>query len=123
RYVQDYGGGGFQGRLDTILDELRALGSALRPLDAAERRALTRSGLTQSFHRRILMSFLPAVHREIANRPPQDPVRVTLEYMLRHAVGRANAIPLAKIVSSLGAVGIRMTETGFQQTVLAESRG
>jgi hypothetical protein len=36
RYVQDYGGGGFQGRLDTILDELRALGSALRPLDAAE---------------------------------------------------------------------------------------
>jgi hypothetical protein len=36
RYVQDYGGGGFQARLDTILDELRALGSALRPLDAAE---------------------------------------------------------------------------------------
>lgn len=69
------------------------------------------------------MSFLPAVHREIATRPPQDPVRVTLEYMLRHAVGRANAIPLGTIVSSLGALGIRMTETGFQQTTLAESRG
>ena len=69
------------------------------------------------------MSFLPAVHREIANRPPQDPVRVTLEYMLRAAVGRANAIPLGTIVSSLSALGIRMTETGFQQTVLAESRG
>ena len=36
RYVQDYGGGAFQGRLDTILDELRTLGSASRPLGAAE---------------------------------------------------------------------------------------
>jgi hypothetical protein len=35
RYVQDYGGGGFQGRLDTILEELKALGAALRPLDQA----------------------------------------------------------------------------------------
>jgi hypothetical protein len=35
RYVQDYGGGGFQGRLDTILEELKTLGAALRPLDQA----------------------------------------------------------------------------------------
>lgn len=33
RCVQDYGGGGFQGRLDTILEELKTLGAALRPLD------------------------------------------------------------------------------------------
>jgi hypothetical protein len=69
------------------------------------------------------MSFLPAVQREIANRPPQDPVRVTLEFLMRHAVGRANAIPLSKIVAGLRSLGIRMSETDFQQTVLAESRG
>jgi hypothetical protein len=69
------------------------------------------------------MSFLPAVQREIANRSPQDPVRVTLEYMLRHAVGRANAVPLGTIVAALRSLSIRMTKTGFQQTILAESRG
>lgn len=33
RYVQDYGQGGFQGRLDTVLDGLRSLSRVLKPLD------------------------------------------------------------------------------------------
>jgi hypothetical protein len=33
--VHDYGQGGFQGRLDTVLDELRALAAALAPIVAA----------------------------------------------------------------------------------------
>ena len=33
RYVRDYGGGGFQGRLDTVLSELKKLRSLLSPLD------------------------------------------------------------------------------------------
>lgn len=36
RYVQRYGQGGFQGRLDTVLDELRKLAHLLRPLTELE---------------------------------------------------------------------------------------
>ena len=68
------------------------------------------------------MSFLPAVRREINFRHPQDPVRVTLEYLLQHAVGRSNAVPLRTIVTYLQSRGLALTETGFQQTILAESR-
>lgn len=32
RYVQDYGQGGFQGRLDTVLAELGGLARSLQPL-------------------------------------------------------------------------------------------
>lgn len=69
------------------------------------------------------MSFLPAVQREIAARPPRDPIRMTLEYLLLQAVGRQNAVPLTTIVRHLRAQGVRISETGFQQTVLAKSRG
>jgi hypothetical protein len=34
RYVQNYGQGGFQGRLDTVLVELTALAKALEPMAA-----------------------------------------------------------------------------------------
>jgi hypothetical protein len=34
RYVQNYGQGGFQGRLDTVLTELTALAKALEPMAA-----------------------------------------------------------------------------------------
>jgi hypothetical protein len=68
------------------------------------------------------MSFLPAVRREIQSRQPNDPVRVTLEYLLQRAVGRHNAVPLPTIVADLRAYGLNLTETGFQQTVLAQSR-
>src|SRR3954453_1647051 len=68
------------------------------------------------------MSFLPAVHREIAGRQPGDPVRLTLEYMLQHAVGRQNSVTLPTIVAHLQSVGANITEKGFQQTVLAASR-
>jgi hypothetical protein len=35
RYVQEYGQGGFQGRLDTVLEELKKLGEVLGPLNEA----------------------------------------------------------------------------------------
>ena len=35
RYVQDYGQGGFQGRLDAVLEELKKLSQVLRPLSDA----------------------------------------------------------------------------------------
>ena len=69
------------------------------------------------------MSFLPAVQREINGRRPNDPVRITLEYLLAHAVGHNNAVPLDTIVAHLNQRRINVTATGFQQTILAESRG
>jgi hypothetical protein len=68
------------------------------------------------------MSFLPAVQREINNRNPGDPIRVALEYLVEHAVGRHNAIPLSTLVTVLSGRGVHLTETDFQQTVLAQSR-
>jgi hypothetical protein len=68
------------------------------------------------------MSFLPAVRREIQSRQANDPVRVTLEYMLQRAIGRDNPVSLPTIVADLRAQGLNVTETGFQQTVLAQSR-
>jgi len=68
------------------------------------------------------MSFLNAVNREIANRPPNDSIRITLEYLLKYGIGRQNAVPLGNIVSFLNSQGISISETGFQQTILAESR-
>jgi hypothetical protein len=69
------------------------------------------------------MSFLPAVQREILRRQPNDPIRITLEYMSQHAVGHRNPVPLHQIVAHLQVRGIQITATGFQQTVLAGSRG
>jgi hypothetical protein len=68
------------------------------------------------------MSFLPAVQREIANRQPGDPIRLTLEYLIQHGIGNQNPVPLREIVQHLNDNGIQISGTGFQQTVLAESR-
>ena len=68
------------------------------------------------------MSFLPAVHREIANRQPNDPIRQTLEYLIQHGIGHLNPVPLPIIVQHLNDNGILISETDFQQTVLATSR-
>jgi hypothetical protein len=68
------------------------------------------------------MSFLPAVRREINSRSANDPVRVTLEYLLQNAVSRKNPVSLETIVFHLQGIGLNINETGFQQTVLAESR-
>jgi len=68
------------------------------------------------------MSFLPAVQREIANRPANDSVRLTLEYLIQHGIGHTNPVPLREIVQYLNDNGIHISGTGFQQTVLAESR-
>jgi len=68
------------------------------------------------------MSFLPAVRREINSRSANDPVRVTLEYLLQNAVSRKNPVSLETIVLHLQGIGLNINETGFQQTVLAESR-
>lgn len=68
------------------------------------------------------MSFLPAVKREIAKRQPRDAVRLTLEYLIQRGVGHRNAIPLRTIVTHLKGNGVNITETGFQQTILSDSR-
>ena len=69
------------------------------------------------------MSFIPAVLREIAARQPNDPIRVALQFLHPAHVGAANAAPIDTIVAHFQAQGISITPTGFQQTVLAHSRG
>ncbi|WP_269542149.1 hypothetical protein [Cerasicoccus fimbriatus] len=69
------------------------------------------------------MSLITAVKREIASRSAGDTVRLTLEYMMNHALGRRNAVPISVIVEYLNENGINITYNQFQQTVLSESRG
>jgi hypothetical protein len=69
------------------------------------------------------MSFLPAVRREIANRQANDPIRLTLEILLRRGPGHQNSVPQDDIVAHLQARGLNLSVKAFQQTVLAESRG
>ena len=68
------------------------------------------------------MSFLPAVRRKISILAPRDPMRLALQYLLTAAVGRNNAVPLRVLVTYLRRRGVDITPTGFQQTILAESR-
>jgi hypothetical protein len=68
------------------------------------------------------MSFLPAVQHEIAIRPPNDPVRLTLEFLLINGVGCHNSVPQGDIVAHLQTRAVNISVKGFQQTVLAESR-
>ena len=68
------------------------------------------------------MSFLGAVHAQIKNRQPGDPVRVTLEFLLAKAVGRKNAKSTTAVVAHLRTHQIYQSIETFQQTVLAESR-
>jgi hypothetical protein len=49
-------------------------------------------------------------------------MRLALQYLLNTAVGRHNAVPLNALVLHLRRRGVRITPTGFQQTILAESR-
>ena len=70
----------------------------------------------------IEMSFIPAVRREIANRDFDDPVRLTLEFLLENAVGRVNSVPIRRILEHLESNEIVMSPNGFQQSILAESR-
>jgi hypothetical protein len=68
------------------------------------------------------MPFLEAArHAAHANRTSGE-LRAVLEFMLRRAVGRANAVPLEEIVGHLNAEGFPITPTGFQQTVLKSTR-
>jgi hypothetical protein len=49
-------------------------------------------------------------------------MRITLEYLLRHGVGRQNPCSLPEIVAHLNGEGVDISETGFQQTILKDTR-
>jgi len=68
------------------------------------------------------MQFVDAARALVRRLPPNDKTRLVLEYMLHHAVGRANAQPWSSIEDHLRAHGISMSQTQFQQTILAETR-
>ena len=68
------------------------------------------------------MSFLPEVRAEIARRDHDDPMRITLEFLLENAVGRNNSISIPTVVRHLRENQISIDYKQFQQTLLAESR-
>ncbi len=51
-----------------------------------------------------------------------DPMRVVLEYLLNHGLGRANAHPWPDIEAHLATQDIKMSQTQFQQGILADTR-
>lgn len=68
------------------------------------------------------MPFIDAASALIRQLPPTDTMRVILEYLLHHGVGRANAQPWSNIEQHLSKRGIGLTQTQFQQTILAQTR-
>src|SRR5437660_12883341 len=68
------------------------------------------------------MPFIDDVDAAVAEREPDDPFRITLDYMRREAVGRQNAKPWPFIEVELAKNGLYMSPNQFQQTVLQETR-
>ena len=68
------------------------------------------------------MPFVEAARERARALPANDPMRIILEYMLRHAVGMQNSKPWSVIQDELDNHGIGMTQTKFQQTILAQTR-
>ena len=61
--------------------------------------------------------------RRLANRlPANDPLRLTLEFLLQNAVGRGNAVPFSQIDRHLQRHGVAMSMQTFQHTVLQATR-
>jgi len=71
------------------------------------------------------MQFIDAAKRVVSRsrKANSDPYALTLTFLLKNAVGRANAVSQATIVEFLRSRNISMTVTAFQQTVLKRSRG
>ena len=68
------------------------------------------------------MPFVEAARLRARALPGNDPMRIVLDYMLQHAVGLQNSKPWAEIQQQLDDHGTRMTQTQFQQTLLAQTR-
>ena len=68
------------------------------------------------------MPFADSARAAVQNLNAGYPMRVVLEYLLNHGLGRANAHPWADIEAHWAAQGIRISQTQFQQGILAETR-
>jgi hypothetical protein len=68
------------------------------------------------------MPFVDAARATVPKLPTSDPLRIVLEYLLKHGIGSHNAKPWSKIEEELDDHGIKMTQTEFQQTVLKDTR-
>jgi hypothetical protein len=69
------------------------------------------------------MSLIPAVERQIAGRLQNDPVRITLEFLLeRGAVGWANPVSITTVTRFLNDQGIDIEYKNVQQQIMGASR-
>jgi hypothetical protein len=68
------------------------------------------------------MPFVNSARETVQQLPPDNHIRIVLEYMLANAVGRANAVSWGQISAGILDQGVRMTKNTFQHSVLAETR-
>src|SRR6266853_848262 len=68
------------------------------------------------------MPFVKAARTVVQKLPTTDPLRIVLEYLLKHGIGSHNAKPWGELQEELDDHGIKMTQTKFQQTVLKDTR-
>ncbi len=68
------------------------------------------------------MPFVAAAKAKIRQLPANDPTRIVLEFMLKHAVGIQNAKSWRMLSDELEDHAIHMTREQFQQTILKSTR-
>ncbi len=70
------------------------------------------------------MPFVASAKARVQQLPPQDPMRVTLSYLLQTAIGRRNAVPVDRVVDHINSsiLGINISREKFQTTILNDTR-
>lgn len=68
------------------------------------------------------MPFERAAREQLRSMSRNDPDRTVLEYLVEHALGRHNAKAWPEIQAHLESLGIDMSQTRFQQGLLADTR-
>ncbi|TAE89488.1 MAG: hypothetical protein EAZ81_12975 [Verrucomicrobia bacterium] len=68
------------------------------------------------------MPFAESARAATQNLTEESHLRIVLDYLLNHGLGRANARPWSDIENHLTSRGIQMSQTQFQQGVLAYTR-
>lgn len=68
------------------------------------------------------MPFLEDARALCPTLSEDDPLRITLEYLDRNAVGSAEAVPIDNVLDELERHGHGMSKSQFQQTILGQTR-
>lgn len=68
------------------------------------------------------MQFIAAARDQISKLPIKDPTRLTLEFLIKKAIGSSNAVGTTKVIEHLKQKGLSMGVSQFQTSILWKSR-